>query len=667
MKDSAMKIFQSATFRLFMIFLVAFIAAFLPRAYRLEDIHYKFDEWLGTLQPGPAIEWSRGPAAVLTQLFETARYYVTSTMTITTCFLTQVLKLITGPDPAALRWWFISFASLGVGTTAVISDRLFPRWGKWPVIVMGAFSVCAIVFSQFANNFAFTYLMTAAQIAVYLFRVRDNWRWPGFLFFSVTAYLCQLIMYTQLLVTAGIFLAALIEISFRRRSWRLYLTWCMGGLTYLAISFIHFFATFSKIPWDEPFRMYMASYYPLFLLNKAAPLSGWDGSWWGYYLLRLYDLFNYHWSLVFNPRIYQPQQWNWVSLPFLAVLAGGLGSGLILWRKRKVNESNQLSVISNQSLEASNQLSVISNQGGKDSDQSFEDSHQLSVISNQSLEASNQLSVISNHSWTQNHRQPATSNQQPATGVIPLIFCSILGVHMVANRFLLITFGGTRQCVYMAPVFWLFYGWLGVSIVRLIGPGRKFFRRLMIPMLMLLPLVPFLFSLPGLYRDRVGRLDLDLLMEAVSLYQPDRILAPRDSIQGLQLTLISDPRFEDVHWPGYPYESDMLDADPLHDQPKISFLYQGKEYLVYLSTPENYPSAAENLLYLDLYMSGDGRFEDRQLRQFYTPLRTMLGERQRIVPLAEKPGNAPRAIHQSIYWPPNSFYMYRIVKEHESR
>ncbi|HDL64710.1 MAG TPA: hypothetical protein ENH12_04895, partial [Proteobacteria bacterium] len=402
------------------IILATFLLSFTLRAYRLEDIHYKFDEWLGTLQPGPAINLAAGIGPVVSQIFTTAQYYVTSTMTITTCVLMQVLKLITGVNMAAMRWWFIVVASLGVGLTAYIGSRIYRTLtpAAWAIGLMGAFSVGAIVFSQFANNFAFTYLMTAAQIGVYYFRVRGRWDWPGFILLSVTAYLCQLVMYTQLLVTAGIFLSALIEITARARSLRRYLTWLSGGLIYMAISFIHFFATFSKIPWDEPFRMYMAPYYPLFLLDKAGALTGWDHSWFGYYLLRLYDLFNYHWSLVFNPKIYQPQQWNWISVPFMVVLFSGIVAAYLNWRRGKVRDSKQLAVSGKRCEETGKRLAVSGERLGKDG----------------------KRLAVSGKQWKGN------GGRLLASSAIPLIFVSILAVHMAANRFLLITFGGTRQC-----------------------------------------------------------------------------------------------------------------------------------------------------------------------------------------------------------------------------
>jgi len=204
-------------FPLLAVVLAAILISFALRAYRLEEIHYKFDEWLGTLQPGPAVSLTGGLLPAVKQIHTTAQYYVTSTMTVTTCVLMQLLKMVTGPD--------LAVASLGVGMTAGIAAR---REGPgssftWSVILMGSFSATAIIFSQFANNFALTFLLTPVQVCVYLTMVRGEWRWPGFLLFSLVAYFCQLVMYTQLVITAGLYLAALVEIAANRRRGRRFL------------------------------------------------------------------------------------------------------------------------------------------------------------------------------------------------------------------------------------------------------------------------------------------------------------------------------------------------------------------------------------------------------------------------------------------------------------
>ncbi len=597
--------------------------AFSPRVYRLGEIQYQFDDWLGAFHPGPPVSLGDGPSAIIWQIHKTSQYYMASTMTITYNVICQAIKLFTGHDFTAMRWWFAAAFALGVGLTGFIAARLYGPWSAptWATVLLGSFSITSIVFSQFANNFSFTPILTAGQLGIYLWFVRGKWRWPGFLLLGVVAYFAQLVMYTQLLVTAGILIAAFLEITFSKASWKRYPAWIFCGLIYCGLSFIHFYATFLMIPRDEPFREYMYRYYPVFLLGRGGAGTVWDGSWWGYYLVRLYDFLNYHWSLVFNPRIYLPLEWNWVSVPFLVVLVAAVvcwGSEVLGRRKKR----NQLSVISNQS----------SAHGPRITDHG---------------------SRITDHgSWL----------SLPGTGV-PLVIIAVVVCHLLANRFLLITFGGTRQTVYLAALMWLGYGEAVAAILSFWRRRSLPLRRPVAGLLMGLTVIPFALSLPGFYRDRVTRIDLDRFIAAIEEYQPARILAGRDSIQAVQLTMMSDPRFSNVHWPGYPYESDVLDLDLVKDRPQVAFTLGGKEYRLEWVETENFPRDGGNMLYLDTFIARDARNEGKELLAFYHPLDRMISDRQRIIPLVEKPGNAPDTVHQSIYWPPNAFYMYRIIKQ----
>ena len=602
--------------------LLASILAFLPRAWRLEEIQYQFDEWLGAFHPGPPLSFRDGPAAIIWQIHKTSRYYMAASMTITYNILTQAIKLFTGHDFTAMRWWFAAVFALGVGLAGFIAARLYGPWSAptWSTILLGATSITSIVFSQFANNFSFTPILTCAQLGIYLWQVRGKWRWPGFLLLAVVAYFAQLVMYTQFLVTAGILVAACVEITFSYRSGKGYSAWFFCGVTYAALSFLHFYATFLMIPRDEPFRSYMYRYYPVFLLGRGGAGAAWDGSWLGYYLIRLYDFLNYHWSLVFNPRIYLPLRWNWVSLPFILVLLAAITCwGITIFAKRK--GSDQSSVTSCQSLESGSPIT--------------------------------------------DHRSRITDYGSrryfPGTGVVPVILATV-ACHMLANRFLLITFGGTRQTVYLAPLLWLGYAEAVHCILSFRRCRPMPLARLLAAILVGLAVLPFALSLPGFYRDRVSRVDLDAIIAAIEEYRPERILAGRDSIQALQLTMMSDSRFSNVHWPGYPYESDILDLDLVKDKPHVSFTLAGREYKMELVEKENFPREGDNMLYLDTFIANDARFEGPELLAFYAPLDRMISAGQRIVPLMEKPGNAPDTVHQSIYWPPNAFYLYRIIK-----
>jgi len=600
--------------RYILVAVLASLLAFIPRAWRLEEIQYQFDDWLGAFHPGPAVSISDGPSAVLWQIHKTSQYYMASTMTITYNVICQVIRLFTGHDFTAMRWWFAGAFALGVGLTGFIAARLYGPWSAptWSTILLGSFSITSIVFSQFANNFSFTPILTAGQLGIYLWLVRGKWTWPGFLLLAVVAYFVQLVMYTQFLITAGIMIAALLEITFSRTSWKKFPAWLFSGLTYCALSFIHFYATFLMIPRDEPFREYMYRYYPVLLLGRGGAGTAWDGTWAGYFLSRLYDFLNYQWSLVFNPRIYLPLKWNWVSVPFLLVLF----AAVVLWlvaRLRNLRKSKQLAVSSKQSAVTSRQV-------------------------------------------------PLTAHCSLLTGTgIPLVIFTTVACHLLANRFLFITFGGTRQTVYLAALMWLGYGEAVRAILNFPRWRSRKLRRTIAGFLVALTVVPFALSLPGFYRDRVTRIDLDRFVSAVEEYQPDRILAGRDSIQAAQLTMMSDPRFSDVHWPGYPYESDVLDLDLVVDRPQFAFTLDGREYRMEWVERVNFPREGDNMLYLDTFIAADARNEGPELLAFYHPLVTMISPDQRIIPLVEKPGNAPETVHQSIYWPPNAFYLYQVV------
>jgi len=616
--------------------LVALLATFLAlltRGYQLEAIQFKFDDWLGAYHPGPALSFRDGPGKIIRQIHETSQHYMASTMTILYNVTCQTIKLFTGPDFTAMRWWFAVAGALGVGLAALVAARLYGPWSApaWSVILMGATSITSIVFSQFADNFAFTALMTMGQVAVYLKFVRGRWNWSGFLLLAVVTYSAQLGMYTQFLVTTGIFLAAFLEISFYSRTVRSYLSWLLGGLVYVWLSFLHFYATYLVIPWTESFRSYMASYYPLGLLGKGAFQAGWDHSWWGYYLFRLYDLLNYHWSLVFNPKIYLPLEWNWVSLPFLLVVAAAVACWI----------------------------------GNRKSKRSEENGEQLAVSSKQSALSGEQLPLAAHRSLLTGSSPPLTAHRLPLTekgnGVLLILIATVF-CHMVANRVLFITFGGTRQCVYLAPLLWFGYAEAVRRITETLRSRFRLLSRAVGLLLVFLTVVPFALSWPGLYRTRVSRVDLDAVIAAIHRYHPEKIVASHDSIQSVQMTMLADPRFSDIFWPGYPYESDMLDADISGEPPYVSFTLEGKKYKLELAEKENFPREGTNLLYLDTFIPHNDQHQDSPLLGFYTPLDQMISPEQEVIPLLESPGNAPYTVHQSIYWPPNAFYLYRVVK-----
>jgi hypothetical protein len=460
-----------------------------------------------------------------------------------------------------------------------------------------------VIMGQFICHYAFFYLLTAVQLAVYLFCLRRTWSRCAFAVFALAAYGAQIFSYLQVFVTAGLFISAAVELGWEKR-WRQGLSWLLGILIYGALSLMHLFATSQLIPWSEGFRWYMAPYYPLALLGRGDLVTVLDGSWPGYFLLRLYDLFNYHWSLVFHPGIYQPLEWNWVSLPFL--LLGGLYLfGIIRHREPEGKRGSET---------------------------------------------------------TAENVPPGSPGRAISPGKSLLIAAfSVFMVCLVANALLLLPFGGIRQSIFLAPFLWMGYGGMVRKILSLIPERRRWFKRASVTVLTVLPIVPFALSLPGLYRDRTSRVDLDSFIEAVDRYLPQQILSSPDSIQQLELELRGDGRFRDIGWPGYPHESDVLDADLTVARPYLEFAFRQKRYEVWLTVPENFPRKLDNLIYVDMFLSHDARFEGPELLRFYHPLGRMISPRQRIIALDENPGNAPNALHQSIYWPPNSFYLYRVI------
>ena len=602
-EDRGMKNSLAHGGNLLAVFLAATVLALLVRGYRLEKIQYVYDEWLA-IGPGPPVSWSDGPAAIVRKICANAPYYVSSAVTITHSSLMQFIKLFTGLNPPAIRWWYAVIASLGVGMTAYVAARLYRPWSPatLAVVFMGVFSVSSIVMGQFICHYAFFYLLTGLQVAGYLFYLRTRRTWSAYLIFALLAYGAQLVSYLQIFVTAGLFIASLAETGWSRK-FRTWGAWLAGVLTYGALSCVHLFAVLLLIPWQEGYRWYMAPYYPLALLGKGDPATVFDGSWIGYFLTRLYDLFNYHWSLVFNPGIYQPLEWNWVSLPFIMVAIIYI---IAVLRLRSVKKRRR-------------------KEGGSSALSNGEDSLFLS---------------------------PRVSF------VIALV--SILTVCLTANRLLLLPFGGIRQSIFLAPLFWLVYGGMVRQILLLFRRRGKFYY-LCAGLVTLLAVVPFILSLPALYRDRVSRVDLDKCIEAVDRFQPERILASHDSIEQLELAMLADTRFSDIQWPGYPHESDVLDAELDRDKPYLQFKINGARHNVELVEPVNFPQDSENIIYVDMFLSHDARFEGSELLRFYRPLDRMISNRQTITPLLELPGNAPNAIHQSIYWPPNAFYLYRVT------
>ena len=192
-----------------------------------------------------------------------------------------------------------------------------------------------------------------------------------------------------------------------------------------------------------------------------------SGRWITYYAVQTYDLFNYYISLAFNPRLYQPREWNWLSLPFMAA-------------------------------------AVLAAIGGH----------------------------ISRHS-------------RRYTGIFRVL-TAVLILYVSANILLLMPYGGIRNAIFLAPLIWLGYGEVvyRLSCLRLGRRGRVV---LLGVAAVLLPLLPFLFSLPGFYRDRVSRVDLDKLGSLIEKYRPDLLIMPEATYYPYRMLLQRHPGFEEKY------------------------------------------------------------------------------------------------------------------------
>ncbi len=569
---------------------LAFAVALALRLWKIGEVQIQFDEWLGGWHANPELTWSGSLSAFWGAFLFNVRQYVTSGQTIAWSAFVEVLKLVVGPDRilVAVRSTAALGGAFGAAVVTLIAGKTFKgsSAGVLAAAAVSVFSVPGIIFGQFADVYAGAIAASSLQLGVWFLWTRPRKTVASWLIVALAAFLSQLLMYTQVWLTAAIFLVAFRE-AFRDLSpGKTVRRLLPAGLLYGLLSVLHLTAMLRIISWEESYRWYMASYYPLFWrgVGEAAGPARVAG----YFLWRIYDLFNYHLSLVFDPGVYQPLQWNWVSLPFLAVLAAGIICRIILRRKEGKLLADPDSIL--------------------------------------------RLTVAT------------------------LLAC------LVANSFFLVPFGGIRQIFFVLPLMALFYGWL-VYLITAASCRRPSFRKLLAPVLVLLPVLPFLLSLPGLYRDRISRLDLDEIAGAIDEHQPAALVASEQNIQILEMALQADPRFTDVHWPGFGYPCQTLDADFITVFPTLDFSYRGRPWKVHWVRKDYFPPGIDEALWVDLHISRESGYEGpRMLRFFPAPVETVPGN-YRIITLKETPGNAPDALHQSIYWPPNSFYLYLVTKD----
>ncbi|HOO77070.1 MAG TPA: hypothetical protein PLZ73_04200, partial [bacterium] len=515
-----------------------------------------------------------GVKEVAALFWRNTREYVASGQTVAWSALIEALQVLLGPGVWKVRVLAALGGAFGTGTVFLVARRrLQSTVAATSAALMSAFSVVGIIFGQFADVYASAVFATSVQLLAWV-RLDDHREsrtaWSGF---AAAALVAQLLMYTQVWITAACFLTTVFG---SRRRWKYMLrSMAVPAGAYFVFSLAHFYGMLRIIPWSESYRWYMSSYYPA---PAAGPAPG-LGALLSYFPLRVYDLLAYHWAAVFNPGMYQPLGLNPVVFPFLAVLVtAGL---LFLFGKKR------------------------------------------------------------------------------ADGALAFLSLAAVGAALAANAVRLLPFGGIRQTLFLHPVLVLFYGWATAQVLVAL-PSRRWYRRWAGGICCLLPLVPFSLSLPGIYRDRLPRLDLDILAGLMRENGVRDLCASEQNIQILELAMRENPSFSEVTWPGYPHPADALDADFRSARPILRFKLEGTTGRVHWVTRDYFPSVAVPLIWIDMHISRGSRFEGEGMKNFYPEPGETVGDKGEIRVLLERPGNSPASIHQSLYWPPNSYYLYLI-------
>ena len=571
------------------------------RLYHTGDLQLQFDEWLGGWHANPELIWNGSLSDFVRLFWENVRHYVTSGQTIAWSATVEVIKLFAGSNVVAIRRVAAIGGAFGAAIVTMIAWKMFNRN---PAAVLAAaavavFSVPGIIFGQFADVYASAVAASALQLLVYYFWTRPRGDCLAWLVFAAAAFIAQSFMYTQLWLTAGIFLAGFWEFLLKKKSAAIIRSLIPAGLLYGVLSGLHLAAMLQVIPWSESFRSYMASYYPMFWKGVEGGRNIWDIP--GYFLWRIYDLFNYHISLVFRPAIYQPLKWNWVSLPFLVVLVAGIACRIQAGRTRKA----------------------------------------IRLSAKQTGEGSTRLYFQSD-------------------GIVRLLLTTLISC-LIANVLFLLPFGGCRQMLFTLPLIALFYGWLAYMIIDFIKGSRKTGLKTILSILLIaLPIMPFGISFPAVYENRVSRINLDLISDILNEKPDLSLFASEQNIHILEMALNSDPRFENIHWPGYKYPCDALDADFSTDFPVLSFTFKGRGKIIYWVKRDYFPPEIKEGIWVDMHISRKSRYEGPAMRTFYPTPEETVPAGYYLSTLGEVPGNSPDALHQSIYWPPNSFYLYKV-------
>ncbi len=318
-----------------------------------------------------------------------------------------------------------------------------------------------------------------------------------------------------------------------------------------------------RTTFEGVYRHYYSAYYPVkcFQLGGVRAITGWLG----YLLTRTYDLFNYHVSLVFDKRLYQPLEWNWISLPFILAATGAV----ILY---------------------------------------------------------------------------FLSERDRPRGILAALL-GILSAYILGNVLRLVPYGGLRNTLFIAPVIWLTYG----AIVEQYQKSVKhhWLRGLSGIILIFLALLPFLYSLPQFYSDRVSNIDLNILEKLIKQYRPDTLIMAEATYDPFRMILQRYPEFK----------TQVLDRYGVN----LTSFFEFDN-----SRWEQYPLPipGDKVLALDFYLSSNGRNEGTGITNDHPNLTTLSGPDWIIEPVLEMPGpNIKIRQHQSIYYPPNSVYIYLMHRK----
>jgi hypothetical protein len=234
--------------------------------------------------------------------------------------------------------------------------------------------------------------------------------------------------------------------------------------------------------------------------------------------------------------------------------------------------------------------------------------------------------------------------RKQSCGILAALF-GILAAFVLGNILLFVPYGGVRNTLFVAPVIWLAYGAVVVQYQNAIKNRRL--RILSGSVFVLLALVPFLCSLPRFYSERVANLDLNKLGELIEEYRPDTLIMAEASYDPFRMILQRNSHFK----------TEALDKYGVN---LTSFFELGDERWGQYPLP----IPGEKVLALDFYLSSDGRNEGTGITNDHPNLTTLSGPDWIIEPILEIPGpNIEISQHQSIYYPPNSVYIYFLRRK----